>query len=185
LAGFVEGRGASALSVSASLVAAPGKKRRVDLAAFREKASAAYVEAQKKFDEGDETAVATIGQLDLARALASVISGAADTSILSPWPAVRAAFEAATPRDEADEQDLIHDWIAAATEEMTTKGTDKPTVTADTDSHGRKPSPEQVERCNALIAQWIGSFQNDPTATMLDEYILAKIASAPTAQPAA
>lgn len=164
--------------------AAPSKKRRVDLAAFREKASAAYVEAQKKFDEGDETAVATIGQLDLARALASVISGAADTSILSPWPAVRAAFEAATPRDEADEQDLIHDWIAAATEEMTTKGTDKPTVTADTDSHGRKPSPEQVERCNALIAQWIGSFQNDPTATMLDEYILAKIASAP-AQPAA
>jgi hypothetical protein len=163
--------------------AAPSKKRRVDLTVVSEKIGTAFEAAKKTYEESG-AGESDVDDLSIARAVMLAVT-TNDASVLSPWPAVRTAFEAATPRDEADEQDLIHDWIAMATEEMTTKGTDKPMVTADTNSHGRKPSPEQVERCNALIAQWIGSFQNDPTATMLDEYILAKIASAPTAQPAA
>jgi hypothetical protein len=170
--------------------AAEPKRRRlaVDLATFRtsigqalERANAAVTAADEQNDyTAQAKAAQEVSALSLAQSLALVLAGTEPLSALDTWPTVRDALAASLPADAPagpKEIDLIHDWISASVEEMILNNQDTPKVSTATNSNGRTPTEEQVEKCNTLIAGWVTDFNADQSATMLDTYIMSRITS--------
>lgn len=173
---------------------APEKKQRskaiVDVASFREHTSRALANltppADDAADDVKASFVAVSDRLSLVKALGLVFTGAEPITALDAWPDVKEIVVASLPvkaekktpdaaAAEPSEEMLILDWISAATEAAAIAGVDVPSVTVETDSHGRKPTQAQADAANAKIAEWKAAFAADQSATSLDTYIMERI----------